>query len=577
MTDNYQFEKSNSPESLGNYSPFTDKQWNYVPDINSGVYQSQGLSLVTWDLSALYNSSKFVDLSECYITLPIIMAAGFTTAAGAAVAPAAGHFSLLSLKSNFINLVHQGDLQVGRISIENTQPYLNVFQNFRMLSEMSQNDIKSLGSTLGFSDCLDSIGSASWNGLVAVTGGNGYVNNTPFPTGANGSDTQMTFGAQNLNVVNKAIQQRVNKYVDISAANVNRIFGTAGVPTAGNVGNLMSSVAGGVLNTELKCNYQVSNNIMNWSDVAVIKVGDIFDSMKQLGMLKKFDGILRLYLNLGSVQIAVTNPSAGGTTYLYGLATSSFTNTIPFTINNLLNSLPATTAFITASCSLVRPPTTNYVNGANLATSAVSNPMTSCRFYYSQITLNPELSVGFIEENRAKKIVYRTILSNQYNNVAVGTFNQLINGGIKNLIGVLIVPMISSILLGFPQSTNPFDTFGATYSPLQLTNVNASIGGTNFKMNPEIYSFENFLEEVNNFESLTSADFGVSVGLINQPWWENNRVYYLSSRSSKTDKSTGRALNITFNNSTNVSLDVLVFSVYLDEFVVDVATGIVSR
>ena len=96
-------------------------------------------------------------------------------------------------------------------------------------------------------------------------------------------------------------------------------------------------------------------------------------------------------------------------------------------------------------------------------------------------------------------------------------------------------------------------------------------------MNPEIYSFENFLEEVNNFESLTSADFGVSVGLINQPWWENNRVYYLSSRSSKTDKSTGRALNITFNNITNVSLDVLVFSVYLDEFVVDVATGLVTK
>ena len=504
------------------------------------------------------------------------MSAGFSAAGGVAIAPTAGHFSLLALKSNFINLVHQGDLQVGGISIEQTQSYLNVFQNFRMLSEMSQNDLKTIGSTLGFSECLDTIGSASWNGLVAATGGNGFVNNVPFPVGANGSDTQMTYGAQNLNVINKAIQQRVNKYVDISAANNNRIYGITGVPTAGNVGNLMSSVSGGVLNTELKCNYQVSNNIMNWSDVAVIRVGDIFDSMKQLGMLKKFDGILRLYLNLGSVQITVAAPTAA-TTYLYSLANSSFTNTIPFTINNLLGSLPATTAFITASCSLVRPPTTNYVNGANLGLSAISNPMTSCRFYYSQLTLNPELSVGFIEENRAKKVVYRTILSNQYNNVQVGSFNQLINGGIKNLIGVLIIPMISSNLLGFPQSTSPFDTFGATYSPLQLTNVNASIGGTNFKMNPEIYSFENFLEEVNTFESLTCADFGVSVGLINQPWWENNRVYYLSSRSTKTDKSTGRALNVSFTNTSNISIDVLVFSVYLDEFVVDVATGLITR
>ena len=113
MTDNYQFEKSNTPESIDSYSPFTSKQWNYVPDINSGVYQSNGLSLVSWDLSSIYNSATFTDLSEAFITLPILLSAGCcATASTVAIAPTAGMFSLLSLKSNFINLVHQADLQV---------------------------------------------------------------------------------------------------------------------------------------------------------------------------------------------------------------------------------------------------------------------------------------------------------------------------------------------------------------------------------------------------------------------------------------------------------------------------------
>jgi hypothetical protein len=80
MTDNYQFEKSNTPESIDSYSHFSDKQWNYVPDINSGVYQNSGLTLVSWDLSAIYNSGKFTDLSECFLTLPIILSAVFSAA-----------------------------------------------------------------------------------------------------------------------------------------------------------------------------------------------------------------------------------------------------------------------------------------------------------------------------------------------------------------------------------------------------------------------------------------------------------------------------------------------------------------
>ena len=584
MSDNYQFAKSNLSENVDSYSPFIDKQWNYVNDINSGVYQNSGLSLISWDLSTIYNSSRFSDLSECFITLPIVMTAGMASNVPAAVAPVAGNFSLLSLKSNFVNLIHQGDLQVGGQSIEQTQPFLNVFQNFRMLSEMSVNDIRSLGTTLGMSEVLDTPTSAVWNGALSnasiptasAGGGNGYCNNFPYPiAGTIGTDTQLQFGTQNLNVVNKAIQQRVNRYYDITSNTRNNIAGTGGAPTAGNAGNIMNAIQ---LNNEFKPFYQVlGTNYMVWYDTAVIKLCDIFDSMKQLGMLKKFDGILRLYVNTGAVQVNVTNPT-GATTYQFQYSNSTFTNTIPFTVNFINSSLPATVTTIPAGCYIAKPAPTSFNGAINLNLSGASHSMSACRFYYSQITMSPEKSLKYIESNRNKEIVYRSILSNNYTNITAGsTFNQLVNAGIKNLTGIVIIPYISTSLLLFPEYGSPFDTFGATYCPISLINVQASVGGTNLKSNPEIYCFENFLEEVTNFESLTSSDFGVSVGLINQQWWESNRVYYLSCRSSDADKATPRALNVSFSNNTQVPIDCLIFSVYLDTFTVDVSSGIIRK
>lgn len=33
-SDNYEFSKSSAPQSTSDYSAYTDKQWNYINDIN---------------------------------------------------------------------------------------------------------------------------------------------------------------------------------------------------------------------------------------------------------------------------------------------------------------------------------------------------------------------------------------------------------------------------------------------------------------------------------------------------------------------------------------------------------------
>ena len=196
--------------------------------------------------------------------------------------------------------------------------------------------------------------------------------------------------------------------------------------------------------------------------------------------------------------------------------------------------------------------------------------------------MEPSKSLTYIEGNRNKKVVYRTILTNQYNNTtAGGNFNNLINSGVIHPTGILVVPFVTSqYATGFADFAwkSPFDTAPATGHPLSLTNFQVSVGGVNQLQSTLNYSYENFIEQVNLAEALTSADFGVSCGLLNQSYWEMFRYYYVNiERSALTDKNVPRNINISFTNSSQVGVDTLVFIFYSDEFVIDVETGVVRK
>jgi hypothetical protein len=53
-------------------------------------------------------------------------------------------------------------------------------------------------------------------------------------------------------------------------------------------------------------------------------------------------------------------------------------------------------------------------------------------------------------------------------------------------------------------------------SPLSLTNLQVAIGGQNVLNSTLNMTYENFSEQVNLAEQLTSSDFGVSTGLIHK-------------------------------------------------------------
>ena len=125
----------------GDYSPFVDKQYNsYINDINNGIYTNSSLTLVNFDLGQIYNSAKHTNPSDMFIVIPVTMAAAFSNS-GTIVAPVPGSSALCSLKSNFLNLIHQADISVQGKTLESTQAYINICKHFQMISEMSENEI----------------------------------------------------------------------------------------------------------------------------------------------------------------------------------------------------------------------------------------------------------------------------------------------------------------------------------------------------------------------------------------------------------------------------------------------------
>jgi hypothetical protein len=246
-----------------------------------------------------------------------------------------------------------------------------------------------------------------------------------------------------------------------------------------------------------------------------------------------------------------------------------------------------TTDTIIAGLYISKPPS-SFTGGSALsvAITSLSSPLTQCILYHSNIKLDNQSDTEYANANRAKKIVYEKILYANSTGITIGgQIDKIITSSIKNPIAVVIIPYLAKNLTGgaistalpFSQFESPYDTAPSTGAPLSLTNISITLGGIKVANEVLNYTFENFLHQVSLAETITSSDIGLNVGLINQEYWESNRVYYMDlARSRDIDKTVSRELIVKGKNSSNVPIDCLIFAVYVEEFNIDVVTGQVS-
>lgn len=596
-TDPYEFKRSQRSQSVSaDYNVYSRKDYNYLPDTNQGVYNNSSLSLVTFDLSSIYNSSRFTDTNDLVVVIPITLVAvfqlgataGTAGVAGTATAPPNGAVNLLSLKSNYVNLIHQCDVQINGKTCNDLQPYTNVLKNFEMLSEMSHSDLQIFGSTYGIGEVLDNPRSVTYYTAPADTQpGTGLCNNIPF--GLTAATVTSTYpstvsSVQNGNTSNTAITSRLNTIVDTSQpAAGQRLYGAGAIMTLDR------------LKAEFKPTYEVLGGTTPaavWYDYAIIRLGSILESLRNIGLTRRFDAVLRLYINTGTVAVPVRGSTAAAKGYESLIQSSStFTNTLPFTVNYLPGLLDAKTIQITAGCYIRQPPSTSVTafatgigssTAVNLSNTGASHPLGSCRIYYSSIELgDPQLALTYTESNRAKKVIYRNFVSNTITGVNGGdSVSTLVQSGLVNPVAVLVFPFInlSSVIANHvPQFGSPYDTCPSTGSPCSIINFQVTVGGVNQLNTTLQYTYENFMQHVSLYEQITGTDFGLSCGLFDRKYWEVNRAYVCLIRSKNSDMDTPRNINISFQNNSSVRCDYMVFSVYLDSLIIDVDTGRITR
>ena len=577
-SDNYELARSSAPQSIKDYSAFTDKQWNYKNDSSGGVYQSTNAN-VEFDLSSIYQSDGYTDVSDMYMVLPLVMVAVSTNAAGTTFyAPPTAGYSLCALKNNFQNLIHSMELVLNGKTIHDHQSFLNVYANFKMLSSMSPSDLKSNNTNFGMAPELDDHRAMRFRATApadaSTTPGYGIFNNTPVQTAASILQTV----SQNNGKGNAALLQRINRVVDTTAnSTFNNLFGTSRIMSSDN------------LKSELKPFYTTSGNYMYWFDYGIINLKYIIDAIAKIGLVKKADMRLRMYVNVGAVQITVNDPIVATTTYKS--FTTSFSNTCPFTVNHITGDVAAGgfanagAALLTAGLYLAKPPSSFSAGGVSVAiTSQVNSPMSACQIYYSNVKLDLTSESEYINANRAKQIIYEKIYFSSVNNIApTNIVDKTITSSIINPIGLVIIPFVSKSgatgslsagALGFSQYESPWDTAPSTSAPISLTNLSVSLGGKKVANEVLNYTYENFLHQVSLAETIASSDIGLNVGLVNQEYWELNRVYYMDlARSREVDKDTPRELTFKCTNNSLVPIDVLIFAVYLDKFSIDVVSG----
>jgi hypothetical protein len=135
---------------------------------------------------------------------------------------------------------------------------------------------------------------------------------------------------------------------------------------------------------------------MMWHDYSVIKLNYLFKSLNIIGLVKRVDVQLRLWVNTGTVNITVANLDLSTCAYNLTPANNTFSNTCPILVNYQAGTGTADTGIvktgtnaIVAGLYIARPPTTSFA-GINLALSAVQHPLTNCRLYYSQVTVDPQ-------------------------------------------------------------------------------------------------------------------------------------------------------------------------------------------
>jgi hypothetical protein len=598
IVDSYDFIKSSTPQGVEMHKPYTSKQFNYINDINNGVYANTSQTLLQYDLTSIFNSAYATNVSDHYLIIPTVTTMALTNGANVAnatVLPNANSYAAVCLKTGTNSLVHSADLQIDGKTIVQIQPFTNIIQGINLASSLSVDDLKLHGQLKGYPKSgLDNPNSQAYKptglygGAAPYFSSPGIVNNTTYSAGDTAGlvSDQNVVGPQFFQVGNTAIQEKVEQITDLTSAATLTGNGLNGIQNSQTLGYELQPYTTIVQTSS-------GSSVRVWYNYQYIRLGDIFPVMDNIGITRRFSAVLRLYVNTGVVSVGAILGAAGvNPALVFRPQFSTFTNTCPVMINNLgatqagagysdnaftditvgffIGTVPNYT--ITTFGGTANGSTPGSINFGGVPASQINNT----RYYYSSILIDSLKYADYLASNQSKTIVSKSFLYNNFTGITAGSsWSQLVQSGVKNIRAVMVIPLLASSINNFSQYQSPFDPCGgsACGGPFSLINFNVSVGGVQQLSTNLNYTFEDFVEQISIFNKSSNNEYGVESGLISYEHWLSNRFYLVNVRSTADDDLSPRNIVVQLTNNNLTPIDVIIYTLYEEEHVTNVATG----
>ena len=561
---------------------FSSRQYTWVPDQNNGSYATGS---IVFDLASLSNSGRFVDYSQSYITIPLVLDVNLGTATTATVENAFA----ASLKAGYHQLINSVSIEVTNNSVVNLCNLSNVKINYDLLSTCSKEDEQNFLPSINFAkDTAESIIYRKDATAYGYGECNNVITSQPF-------NPALGWGKSMFSQNQGRLQRMVNTSFDPSTT-----LNTAAA-------NYTSTSAA---QTSIK-NYvtQGATDIVYYV-MATIPLKIVHDIFKKLPLTK--NAYLRVIANTNAnCSCTVTTNAAGA---LIVSSTSSTQNgVLPFMlspINPVGYSTIIGTTPTPSNVSATVPVGSGFVVAATAATTITatmgigkvgtfSHSITQSRIYACTYDMSPIYEEKYFQMVPTKKILYNDML--QFYSTGIqpgGTVNQILTNGISRPRALLGVPMLSAQTNGtadirtntfaagtavtgtstFSTMSSPFSSSPATCCPLfTCSNFNILVSGQALYAANYQYKFEHFLQEIRGSNSVNGGvSLAMSSGLLSQTDYENGYGYMYVDLSRKTGPASddiSRSIQVQLTNTSNCYVDIVWFVIYEREITISTSTG----
>jgi hypothetical protein len=607
--DSIVFEESINTEV--STSEFVDKQWIYVNDNNNGSYSSQ----IVLDTTPLANSGSYINWSEAFILLPLVLQVETTLSTGNLAATAAADF-LVALKNGYWNMLHSLTCEFNNGNIIQQVPFLNVFCSFKNLTSWSQEDVLNWGSVCGFAPdtarswVYSAAAPAAANILGASGSGLSNNRNSPFVSITNPTTTAAVAAVQSYNLNTQATQFSVDVRQGYNAGmferqthfNYNPIVQAAGLTNfSGNQGALINAAG---CSSVFRAFVNAATDLRSYAIDAIIRLKDIADFFQKCPLLK--GSTMRIYLNvnqtyftLGHTQpryaaatgVLAENPQlsltsapvilgGGGTNpILYASAGLGQGSSVILPLAS--DAAAALTATVKVGVSIVRTQFSQFTN------QNLTAPTNAVRLYAPAYTMSPIAEQRYLSLSPTKRILYNDIFQFSFTNQSTNSpFNILVSNGIPNIRSILVLPLLPSVSNGTASAggvvsssiLSPFATTPATPDPIIIQNFQIQVSGKNLFNNQQQYDFENFVEQLGCSNQLNgNLTTSMTSGLISKKDYQALYRYYYGnvSRSLPSEDGVSKAIQIlgTILTPLATAVDLLVIIEFEREITIDTRTG----